>query len=221
MSYHTCRLLQPDDVADIQRQLMLTSEWVDGKITASGGALDIKRNLQLNPQSKTYEELTKRISSILIDNNSILSDYIFPKKVINILFSRTSSGMFYGSHVDAAHTNDGRRDFSFTLFLNNPGDYEGGELIMSIPPEKKAFKLQSGSIVIYPTKYLHEVKVVQSGERLVCVGWIESTIKDDHEREILTHISQGMKQAFNNNELEKSKTTLNIAFQRLKKHFGD
>ena len=113
---------------------------------------------------------------------------------MNILFSRTSAGMYYGNHVDSAHMSQGRRDYLFTLSLNNPSDYLGGELILHTPPEQKSIKLEAGSIIIYPTKYLHEVREVTKGERLVCVGWIESFIKKDEEREMLGYVKNAMLQ---------------------------
>ena len=73
-----------------------------------------------------------------------------------------------------------------------------GELILNIPPEQKNIKLEAGSIVIYPTKYLHEVRAVSKGERIACVGWIESRIKKDNEREILTYIAAAMAHSRNN-----------------------
>lgn len=220
MNYSVINLFNQKEASEIRRELMLCSEWLDGRLTAKGGALDIKRNLQLNPKSQTYIDLESKISSKITGDIPGIADVIFPKKVINTLFSRTSTGMFYGNHVDSPYTNDGRRDFSFTLFLNNPKDYEGGELILSIPPERKSFKLNPGSIIIYPTKYLHEVKMVESGERVVCVGWIQSEIKNDSEREILSYVRATM-QYIGSNEIEKSKTALNLVLSRLKKHFGD
>ena len=68
--------------------------------------------------------------------------------------------MYYGRHVDEVYSSEGRRDYSFTIFLNNPNDYDGGELVLNIPPENKAIKLDAGSIIIYPTKYVHEVREV-------------------------------------------------------------
>ena len=130
--------------------------------------------------------------------------------------------MRYGSHVDAAHSPLGRRDYSFTLFLNDPSEYEGGELILNIPPEQKSIKLEAGSIVIYPTKYLHEVREVIKGERLVSVGWIESYIKKDEEREMLGYIRSGLIQlASDNVDKNQSLLVLNMAYERLKKYFGD
>ena len=107
-------------------------------------------------------------------------------------------------------------------FSNDPSDYEGGELILNILPEQKSIKLGAGSIIIYPTKYLHEVREVSQGERLVCVGWIESFIKKDEEREMLGYVKNALQQlSRSSNDNHKSILSLNIAFQRLQKYFGD
>ena len=100
--------------------------------------------------------------------------------------------MFYGSHTDKPNTKSGRRDISFSLFLNEPTQYDGGELILYINPEIKSVKLNPGQAIFYPTKYLHEVKPVSTGERVVCVGWIDSDIEDHDEREILTNLQQSI-----------------------------
>lgn len=220
MNYHSFRLLQPQEISVIVRQLMMSPDWVDGTSSAKGHAKQIKKNLQLSNASDVYKDLSKQISDMLMHNISVMDRYVFPKNIINMLFSRTSKGMYYGSHVDAAHTPNGRRDYSFTLFLNDPSEYDGGELIVNIPPERKSIKLESGMIFIYPTKYLHEVKEVTRGERIVCVGWIESYIKKDSERELLSYIKTAMicNQA---GESNKTVLSLNLAFQGLKKYFGD
>ena len=222
MLYHSLNLLESTELSAIVNKLMSSPDWIDGAVSASGGAKLLKRNIQLSPLSDTYKDLEKRISELLMDDRHSFANYIYPKKIINILFSRTSVGMYYGHHMDSAYTSQGRRDYSFTLFLNDPSDYEGGELILNILPEQKSIKLGAGSIIIYPTKYLHEVREVSQGERLVCVGWIESFIKKDEEREMLGYVKNALQQlSRSSNDNHKSILSLNIAFQRLQKYFGD
>ncbi len=219
MLYHIFKLLGETDLATTVRELMKSPDWVDGARSAVGGAKEIKRNIQLSTGSDAYKNINSKVCDLLMSEKSTIDHYIYPKKIINVLFSRTSTGMYYGTHVDLSLTPDGRRDYSFTLFLSNPNDYDGGELILNIPPEQKSVKLEAGSIIIYPTKYLHEVKQVTKGERMVCVGWIESLIKNDDEREMLANIKTAMFYA-QNNDGSKSMMCLNLAHQRLKKHFG-
>ena len=220
MLYHALKLLKKDDVSKMVGELMMSSEWIDGASSAVGvGVKSVKRNLQLSPRSDTYRKLKGQIDNLLMSDSSSIQSHIFPKKVINLLFSRTSVGMYYGKHVDNAYVSEGRRDYSFTLFLNDPSEYDGGELVLSIPPEKKAIKLTAGNLIVYPTKYLHEVKEVTKGERIVCVGWIESYIKNNEEREMLACIRSSIEHA-RNDDIKETVFTLNIAYQRLAKYFG-
>ena len=219
MLYHIFKLLDETDLATMVIELMKSPDWVDGTRSAKGEAKKIKRNVQLSTVSDAYKNINSKVCDLLISEKTTIDHYIYPKKIINLLFSRTSTGMYYGKHVDLSLTPDGRRDYSFTLFLSNPNDYDGGELILNIPPEQKSVKLEAGSIIIYPTKYLHEVKEVTKGERLVCVGWIESLIKNDDEREMLANIKTAMFYA-KNNDKSNSMMSLNLVHQRLKKYFG-
>ena len=137
-----------------------------------------------------------------------------------MLFSRTGKNMYYRQHVDKSCVDDQRKDLSFTLFLNNSDDYEGGELTLYIPPEVRHIKLNAGEMIIYPTQYLHEVKVVNSGERCVCVGWIESLIESHADREILTSLLFAQRETEDETQKRAQKHELNIAINRLLKRFS-
>ena len=189
MLYFTHKLLEETKAKELARLLMMSPDWVDGKVSATVGP--IKRNLQLNFGKEDHSKFSTEIISI-IENDSWIQNYSFPAKIFNILFTRTGAGMFYGPHVDLPYLPTGRRDLSFTIFLNEPKDYKGGELILYISPEKKQIKLNPGEMIIYPTKYLHEVKEVTEGERMVCVGWIESQIPRDDDRESLFLMKTGI-----------------------------
>jgi PKHD-type hydroxylase len=105
------------------------------------------------------------------------------------MISRTGPGGGYGRHIDNAFMGTGERrlrtDLSFTLFLSDPATYEGGELDVETPAGQHLAKPAAGDLVLYPSTTLHEVRPVTSGERIVCVGWIESSIRDAAAREIL------------------------------------
>jgi PKHD-type hydroxylase len=106
-----------------------------------------------------------------------------------LLVSRTQAGGGYGLHVDNPFMGEGsarlRTDLSFTLFLSDPGNYEGGELEIETAGFTQSLKLPAGDLVLYPSTSLHRVADVRSGTRLVCVGWIESLVPDAGERELL------------------------------------
>ena len=189
MLYYTRKLLNQEKVNEIAKGLMSSDDWIDGKISNMGS--QIKRNLQLSQKSEAYKKHSNEIID-LVQKDEILDTAVFPKKIHSILFSRTGGGMFYGPHLDSPHVPQGRRDLSFTLFLNEKKDYEGGELILYIPPEKKTIKLNPGEMIIYPTKYYHEVTKVTEGERMVCVGWIESLIPNNEDRESLSIFKSGI-----------------------------
>ena len=107
------------------------------------------------------------------------------------MFTRSSKGMKYGRHIDNAFMSSGRADLSFTIFLNQKSEYKGGELIVEEINTENKFKFEEGEIILYPSSYLHSVNEVESGERLVCVGWIESYVKSIEEREYLFDIDSG------------------------------
>ena len=216
MLYFTHKLLNEKQINELSNGLLSSSDWIDGKITNTGS--QAKRNLQLDANGEQYEKFSKEIINI-VGNDPIIETAVFPAKVHNILFTRTGGGMFYGPHLDTPHIPTGRRDLSFTLFLNEKKDYKGGELILYIPPEKKTIKLNPGEMIMYPTKYLHEVKAVTEGERMVCVGWIESLIPNNEDRESL-HLFRSATRALENKLGEIPVIqSLNISYNTIFKRF--
>ena len=216
MLYFTHKLLNEKQINELSNGLLSSSDWIDGKITNTGS--QAKRNLQLDANGEQYEKFSKEIINI-VGNDPIIETAVFPAKVHNILFTRTGGGMFYGPHLDTPHIPTGRRDLSFTLFLNEKKDYKGGELILYIPPEKKTIKLNPGEMIMYPTKYLHEVKAVTEGERMVCVGWIESLIPNNEDRESL-HLFRSATKALENKLGEIPVIqSLNISYNTIFKRF--
>ena len=218
MLYLATNILNEKKVNDWRKRLILSPDWVDGKEASAHGS-KIKKNLQLNH----CDEKTRITNEVreAIEKNSLINNFAFPSKIFNVLFTRTGNGMYYGPHVDSPYLDTGRRDLSFTIFLNKPDEYKGGELILYISPESKKIKLNQGDIIIYPTKYLHEVKPVTDGERMVCVGWIESQIPRDDDRESLFLMKTGLteitKQLGNNPNT--SIQNLNVSFNNIYKRF--
>ena len=215
MLYFAGNLFNKDKSDELRKRLILTDDWGDGKMSAMGSS--IKRNLQLSncdeKKSITGEVIEK------IENNSLINSFSFPAKIFNLLFTRTGVGMYYGPHNDVPYIKTGRRDLSFTIFLNNPSEYEGGELILYINPETKKIKLNQGDIIIYPTKYLHEVTQVTKGERMVCVGWIESQIPRDDDRESLSLMRKGISEITKQLGKTPALQILDVSFNRIYKRF--
>ena len=191
MLYFAHKLLSEELYKDFRKRLLISDHWMDGIHSTTGDMKDIKRNLELGI-SDDYEELSGAIIEIL-KTDQVFQSFAIPAKIFSLLFTRTGPGMYYGPHIDTPYIfGEGRRDLSFTIFLNQPEEYEGGELILNITPEKKSIKLQAGEMIIYPTKYLHEVKEVTEGERMVCVGWIQSQIASNEDRESIYLVKQGL-----------------------------
>ena len=218
MLYFAGSFLKEDERKDLRKALLMCSEWEDGKNTASGTTKKIKKNIQL-VRGDTYKKYSEYIINA-IQTNNLIRNFAFPANVFQILFTRTGAGMFYGPHVDLAFVDDKRRDLSFTIFLNDKNEYKGGELVLSIPPETRSIKLDAGQIIIYPTKYLHEVKEVTEGERMVCVGWIQSHVINDDDREVLGLIRKIQADVETSKSTSQTKLNLNIAFNRLLKRLS-
>ena len=160
----------------------------DGRATAGGNAALVKKNVQVSsdpdrpdPQLKDMQEL---VLDILWDNNLFMAA-AHPKDIKPPLFSKYSEGMQYGLHMDNSLMGEKRIDMSITLFLCDPTDYDGGELIIYFPTGERSIKLAAGSAVLYPTTALHRVAEVTRGRRLVAVTWVRSLVRDAAKREIL------------------------------------
>ncbi len=191
MNYLTCSLLNGEEIKTIKKDLNFINEnWEDGRKTAGKHAAAVKNNLQLNRES----DISKKYSAYIIKkmlSNPLIKSFSLAKKIHGVMFTRSSKGMKYGRHIDNAYMSSGRADLSFTIFLNKKSEYDGGELIVQDINTENKFKFNEGEIIIYPSTYLHSVDEIVFGERLVCVGWIESYIKSIEEREYLFDIDSG------------------------------
>ena len=193
MNYLTQQLLKKEEVKVIIQKLKDESNfWEEGKKTAGNYASLVKHNLQLNRNSETSKKLSKLIAKKII-SNPLIKSFALPKIVHGIMFTKSSRDMHYGRHIDNPFMSSGRSDLSFTISLTNKKTYKGGELIVEEINEEKKFKLDIGEIIIYPSTYLHSVSEIKDGERLVCVGWIESYVKSVEEREYLFDLDAGAK----------------------------
>ena len=193
MNYLTSQLLIHEELETINKNLKNQKElWEDGKKTAGSYASKVKNNLQLNRNSefsKKYAELIKR----KILSNQLIKSFALPKLIHGIMFTKSQKDMHYGRHVDNPFMSSGRSDLSFTISLTHQDSYEGGELLIETINSENKFKLNAGEIIIYPSTYLHSVEEIKNGERIVCVGWIESYVKSIEEREYLFDLDAGAK----------------------------
>ena len=191
MNYLISRLLNDEEIQIFKNELKKNDVyWEDGKKTAGSHAAKVKNNLQLDRNSVISQNLSKLIKDKIL-SNSLIKSFSLPKNIHGIMFTKASEGMEYGRHIDNPFMSSGRSDLSFTIFINKKDNYKGGELVIENINSENKFKLNSGEILIYPSTYLHSVKEITSGERIVCVGWIESYVKSIEEREYLFDLDAG------------------------------
>ncbi len=191
MNYLICDLLNDDEIKILTKDLNSHNKyWEDGRKTAGRHAALVKHNLQFNKNCDISKEFTNSISKKII-TNPLIKSFTLPKKTHGLMFTKSKKGMHYGRHIDNSFMPSGRADLSFTIFLNSKDTYEGGELSIESVNSEENFKLEAGQMIIYPSTYLHSVKEIIKGERLVCVGWIESYVKSIEEREYLFDLDAG------------------------------
>ena len=193
MNFLTHKLLLKDEVEILTKNLKKEKNlWEDGKKTAGSHASEVKNNLQLDRESETSKKFSHLIKKKIL-SNPLIKSFALPKIIHGIMFTKSLKRMHYGRHIDNPFMASGRSDLSFTISLTDKNTYKGGELIIEEMNSEKEFKLNAGESVISPSSYLHSVKEVKNGERLVCVGWIESYVKSIEEREYLFDLDAGAK----------------------------
>ena len=173
------------------RDLARSAKFADGKLSSPHST--VKNNQQIDPADPAHAESSK-LMAIALQRNEAFRGFAFPRIMAPPMLARYAPGMNYGVHSDAAFLPVGgrplRSDLSCTLFIGPPGAYEGGELSIHLGTRAVAFKGAPGSIVVYPSNTLHEVKPVTSGERLVGLTFIESLIADPAHRELLYELDE-------------------------------
>ena len=193
MNYLTSQLLINEEIETINNNLKNQNNlWEDGKKTAGSYASKVKNNLQFNRNSELSKKLAELIKNKLMAN-PLIKSFALPKLVHGIMFTKSQKNMSYGRHIDNPFMSSGRSDLSFTISLTPKDLYEGGELLIETINSENKFKLNAGEIIIYPSTYLHSVEEILSGERIVCVGWIESYVKSIEKREYLFDLDAGAK----------------------------
>jgi PKHD-type hydroxylase len=172
------------------RQALEQTEWLDGRVTAGPQSSRTKHNLQLGEDTPLARELGDQILAAL-QRNSLFMSAALPLKVFPPLFNRYSGGHSFGSHVDNAirqvpgTPHRVRTDLSATLFLADPEEYDGGELVVEDTYGVHTVKLPAGDMVLYPSTSLHHVTPVTRGARLASFFWIQSLVRDDGRRTLL------------------------------------
>jgi PKHD-type hydroxylase len=179
-------VISPAEIQEL-RALIAASVFEDGTATAGSQAKRVKKNEQVARDDRRKPEIQKRVREVLL-RSAEFRRATLPKSIRPCLISRYRPGMQYGRHVDNAIMGTDvpvRSDIATTLFLCEPVDYEGGELVIHGTFGQQEVKLPQGWAVVYPASSLHEVRPVTKGERLCAVTWIESLVRDPARRELL------------------------------------
>ena len=189
MLLHIPDVLTADEVAHA-REALERAEWVDGRITAGHQSARAKHNQQLPESHPVAEDIGDAILTAL-QRHPLFVAAALPLRVFPPLFNRYEGGHSFGSHVDNAIrqiSGSGHRlrtDLSATLFLSNPEDYDGGELLVEDTYGVHSVKLPAGHMILYPSTSLHRVQPVTRGARVASFFWIQSMVRDDGERTLL------------------------------------
>ncbi|MFC6183960.1 Fe2+-dependent dioxygenase [Pseudoxanthomonas japonensis] len=209
-------LITPDELATI-KQMLATAQFSDGKATAGELLHKAKNNLQIPANHPVMKGITNLVMEALGRNDPFMS-VAQPRRLAAMLVSRYEPGMAYGAHVDSAvmgAPNHVRSDVSFTIFLNEPDTYKGGELAFEIGGTEAVFKPAARSAICYPTGQLHWVKTVEEGERLAIVGWVQSLVRDPAVRELLHDLSTARELLVGKEGAERSLELVNKCYSNL------
>lgn len=179
------------------RQVLDAADWVDGKVTAGYQSARAKNNMQL-PEDHPAAEQLRNVILAELERNTLFMAAALPLKVFPPLFNRYEGGQSFGNHVDnairqvAGTPHRIRTDLSATLFLADPSEYDGGELIVEDTYGVHTVKLPAGHMILYPSTSLHNVRPITRGARIASFFWIQSMVRDDGQRTLLFDLDMGI-----------------------------
>jgi len=175
------------------RTLIAAGKYTDGSKSAGLAARRVKHNEELALDQAQMSNLNNLVMGSLV-KNPLYRSAAMPLKIAAPYYAHYAEGMSYGEHVDDPIMGQGselyRSDVSVTIFLNNPDDYDGGELVIRTSFGEQQVKLPAGDAVLYPSSSVHRVAEVSRGERLVAVSWIQSLVREPEKRALLHDMNQ-------------------------------
>lgn len=189
-------VLTADEVS-MFRERIASANWVDGAATAGSRSIAVKQNLQMDRRDPLAVELGNIILRKL-GNSPLFTSAALAEKIWPPVFNLYQDGGHYGTHTDAALMRlpeanlTIRSDLSATLFLSDPEDYDGGELVIEEQFGGQAVKLAAGDMVLYPSSSLHQVTPVTRGQRVCAIMWLQSAVADTAARSMLFDLDQSI-----------------------------
>ncbi|GLR14684.1 Fe2+-dependent dioxygenase [Chitinimonas viridis] len=194
MMLHIPEVLSREQVAEFRR-LLDEADWADGRATVGEQGAQVKRNRQLPVDGPLAKQLGEAVLRALYAHPLFVSAAL-PLRTVPPLFNCYEGGEHYGLHVDGAirgvhgsHLSL-RTDLSSTLFLCDPDEYEGGELVVVDTYGSHEVKLPAGDLILYPSTSLHKVEPVTRGARICSFFWTQSMVRDDARRSMLFDLDQ-------------------------------
>lgn len=195
MLLHIRQVLDAESLAQV-RQALGEASWVDGRGTSGEQSAQVKHNEQLPESHALTRRLRQQVLAGLSGHPHFFSAAL-PKQVSPPMFNRYSGATnHFGNHVDSAvrYLPDGsgrvRTDVSCTLFLSDPHEYDGGELVIEDTYGQQRVKLPAGDLVLYPGHSVHRVEPVKRGQRLASFFWVQSMVRSDEQRRLLYDMDQ-------------------------------
>jgi PKHD-type hydroxylase len=186
------KVLTPEQAGQF-RQALSAADWADGRETAGYLSGRVKNNEQLPELHPLALQLGQKVLDAL-DRSARFRSAALPLKIVPPLFNRYAGGQAYGAHVDggvrpvAGSSERVRTDLSATLFLSEPADYDGGELMIEDMFGPRSIKLPAGDLLLYPGTSIHRVMPVTRGARLASFFWIQSMVRDNEQRAVLYEV---------------------------------
>ncbi|HYD74469.1 Fe2+-dependent dioxygenase [Ramlibacter sp.] len=198
MLLHLKKILTADEVARARTLLGPDAPWIDGGSSAGAQAVSRKNNEQLAQDSAAAAQLREMVLAAL-QRDPLFFSAALPRRIFNPLFNRYSGGNnHYGEHIDGAVLRSHhppqwvRTDLSCTLFLADPDEYDGGELVIREPQGERRLRLPAGDMVLYPGTTLHEVTPVTRGARIASFFWVESMVRSGEQRRLLFEMDMAL-----------------------------
>lgn len=217
--FRVLQILNAGEVAECKK-IAASAPFVDGRITNPHNKYKVNEQLH---DADAYQKSSQLLMSALGRSEEFM-EFAFPVNIAPPMITRYHPGMRYGAHADAAFiglpTGSLRSDVSCTIFLNDPKDYDGGELHVQLGDADLMFKLKPGDAIVYPSNTLHQVMPVTRGERLVAITFIQSRIPDAFQRNLVFELNEvaaleGLKMS------QENFNRLQVVQSNLLRHWGE
>src|SRR5687768_3322736 len=208
------------------RKALDEADWIDGWVTAGPQSARAKDNMQLAEDHPVARQLGSELIAAL-ERNPLFMAAALPSKVFPPLFNRYEGGQSFGNHVDNAvrqvtgTPHRVRTDLSATLFLAQPEEYDGGELLVEDTYGVHGVKLPAGDLILYPASSLHRVNPVTRGARLASFFWVQSMVRDDGERALLFDLDTSIQRLAQDDPDHPSAAPLTSVYHNLLRRWAD